>query len=94
MSVLSNVGTKIMLLFWPIESVIELVYTTKQQTIPIAVLSESIEYEMNSRAVEFDVYDEEARKYRQYVARQKALRELENRKLLALASGHRVSFFR
>lgn len=94
MSVLSNVGTKIMLLFWSVESVIEMAYTTKQQPIPIPGLSESVENEEKSRAVEFDVYDEEARKYRQYVARQKALHELEKRKLLALTSGHRVSFFR
>lgn len=90
----TNVGTKIMLLFLSVESVIEMAYTTKQQTTPIAGLSESVENEEKRRAVEFDVYDEEARKYRQYVAWQKALRELENRKLLALASGHRVSFFR
>ncbi len=66
----------------------------KQQTIPIVDLSESFEREEKSSAIQDSEYDEEARRYRKYLAQQEALRDLEYRKTHALVLSHRVSFFR
>lgn len=68
--------------------------TTKQQTILHTDVSEPIEAEEKNVSLEVDTFDEEARKYRKYLAQQEALRQLEGRKTQALASVHRISFLR
>jgi hypothetical protein len=68
--------------------------TTKQQIFTHSEASEPFEREEKIRSIVVDAYDEEARRYRQYLAQQEAFRQLEKRKTQALASSHRISFFR
>ena len=68
--------------------------TSKQQTISLIEASESEECEKMRKQVQTDVYDEELRKYRKYLAQQEALRLLEQRKAHALTAAHRLSFIR
>jgi hypothetical protein len=74
--------------------VIEMACTTKQQSIPLMEASDLAEHKKTSKSVKIDVYDEESRKYRKYLAQQEAFRQLEQRKTYALAAAHRVSFIR
>ncbi|MHA2027529.1 MAG: hypothetical protein ACW98U_16645 [Candidatus Thorarchaeota archaeon] len=68
--------------------------TAKQQTIPLMETSEPIEYDERIVSVDIEIYDDESRKLRKHLAQQEALRQLERRKTLALATAHRVSFLR
>ena len=68
--------------------------TTKQQTISLVDVPESIESETKSVSIEVDAYDEKAREYRKYLAAQEALRQLEKYKSNALASARGLSLFR
>ncbi len=68
--------------------------TTKQQTILHTDVSELVEGEEKNVLLEVAAYDEEARKYRRYLAQQEALRQLEGRKTHARALAHRMSFLR
>ena len=43
---------------------------------------------------EIQEYDEESRQIRKHIAQEKALRQYEHRKALALAESHRMSFNR
>jgi hypothetical protein len=75
--------------------VINVACTTKRlRTSTLLETSEVVECEKRIGTVEVDVYDEVARRYRQYLAQQEALRQLELIKTQALASAHRISFFR
>ncbi len=74
--------------------VINMTYTTKQQTISLMDTSESIEWEEKSEVVQTDTTDEESRKFRKYIAQKEALRQLEQRKTQARASAYRMSFIR
>ncbi len=74
--------------------VINMTYTTKQQTISLMDTSESIEWEEKSELVKTDTNDEESRKFRKYLAQKEALRQLEQRKTQARASAYRMSFIR
>ena len=73
---------------------IEMACTTKQQSIPLVESLDSTDSEETRKQVQTDVYDEDARKYRKYLAQQEALRLLEQRKEHALTTAHRVSFIR
>jgi hypothetical protein len=68
--------------------------TVKQQTISLTEASNSEECEEMRRPVQTDVYDEESRKFRKYLAQQEALRQLEQSKTQALVAAHRLSFIR
>ncbi|NHJ12255.1 MAG: hypothetical protein EAX95_01190 [Candidatus Thorarchaeota archaeon] len=45
-------------------------------------------------SVDSEVYDEESAKLRRHLESEKALRQLEHRKTLAMAAVHRMSFIR
>lgn len=83
-----------MLLLESLLPVIEMTCTAKQQTIPLTELSKPTGCQEKDDPIESDGYDEEARIYRQYLAHQEALRELEKRKTCALASNYGISFIR
>ena len=68
--------------------------TTKQQSTSLIDTSNLTEFKNLSNSEQTDVYDEESRKYRKYLAQQEALHQLEQRKAHALAAAHRVSFIR
>lgn len=68
--------------------------TSKQQTISLIETSDSEKCEELRKQVRTEIYDEESRKYRKYLAQREALRLLEQRKAHALAATHKVSFFR
>ena len=71
---------------------IEMACTSKQQTISLIEASDSKDCEEMRKQVQVDLYDEESRRFRKYLAQQEALRQLEQRKAHALAGAHRVSF--
>ena len=74
--------------------VTKMTYTTKQQSISLVDTSEPIEFEEKRVSVQTELYDEESRKFRKYMAQKEALRQLEQRKAHARASAHRLSFIR
>ena len=90
----SHVGAKVMLILRSILSVKEMACTTKQQEISFIESSDPSEFEEVRKHVQTEIYDEESRKYRKYLAQQEALRQLEQRKAHVLAAAHRVSFIR
>jgi hypothetical protein len=83
-----------MLLSESVDLVINMACTTKQQTISLMDVPESIESETKSVSIEVDAYDEEARNYRRYLAENEALRQLEKNRTNALVSTRGLSFFR
>ena len=83
-----------MLLSESVDLVINMACTTKQQTISLIDVPESIESETKSVSIEVDAYDEKARTYRRYVAAQEALRQLEKNRTNALVSTRGLSLFR
>ena len=56
--------------------------------------SEPIEVEKKRVSVQTELYDEESRKFREYMAQKEALRQFEQRKAHARVSAHRLSFIR
>lgn len=94
MSAPSFVGTNVMLKFCTLILVIIMTCTTKQQNISFIDSPNPIEIEEKRRQVKTEIYDEESRKYRKYLAQQEALRELERRKAHALSEAYRGSFIR
>jgi len=78
----------------PLLLVITMTCTTKQQTIPMMDTSECIKYDEEILSTPTEVYDEESKKFRKYMALQEALRQLEQRKTQVLQAAHRVPFIR
>ncbi|MFW9805578.1 MAG: hypothetical protein ACFFFK_02460 [Candidatus Thorarchaeota archaeon] len=68
--------------------------TTKQQTISLFDVPETIESQTKSGSMKVDAFDEKAGKYRRYLAEQEALRQLEKNRTNALALTRGVSLFR
>ncbi|MFW9888336.1 MAG: hypothetical protein ACFFER_09150 [Candidatus Thorarchaeota archaeon] len=90
----SSVGTKVMPFPDSVEVVIEMAYTTKQQTISEAESLEFFECDEATSSEQIVQADEKAREIRKHLAQEKALRELERRKSDALAALHRMSLIR
>jgi len=67
---------------------------SKQQTITQAKNPEIVECEDSPISNQIDKEDYNANELRKYLAQQKALRELEQRKAHALTAGYRLSFIR
>ncbi len=67
---------------------------SEEQEIVISEPLELTEPELTLELEQEDSYDEEAAKLRKYLAQEEALRQFENRKGLALAASHRMSFNR
>ncbi|MHA2360140.1 MAG: hypothetical protein ACXAB5_07690 [Candidatus Thorarchaeota archaeon] len=68
--------------------------TTKQQSIPLMDRSESIKRKEKRISGQTELYDEESRKFRKYLAQREALRQLEQMKARALTSSRTMSFIR
>ncbi|MFX1485105.1 MAG: hypothetical protein ACFFCP_18145 [Promethearchaeota archaeon] len=66
----------------------------EQESVTLVTPSETIGCEEKKLPIAPEVYDEESRKLRNYLAEQEALRQLESRKSYALASAHRMPFIR
>ena len=71
-----------------------MVCTSKQQTIPLMEAPELVISKKHHASEEILEYDEESRQIRKHIAQENALRQYEQRKALALAESHRMSFNR
>ena len=74
--------------------VIEMECITKQQSISLVDEPELTKCMEKYVSEQLERFDEEARKFRKHLAREEALRQLQERKTNALVAAHRMSFFR
>jgi hypothetical protein len=69
-----------------------MICTSEQETIPLMEAPDTVISKEHHSSEEIQDYDEESRQIRKHIAQEKALRQFEHRKSLALAEVHRMSF--
>lgn len=74
--------------------VIKMNCIAEQESVTLVTSSDTVECKEKKLPIAPEVYDEESRKLRKYLAEQEALRQLELNKTHAVASAHRMSFIR
>ena len=73
---------------------IEMECISKQQSISQVDPPELVKFKEPRVSEQIQEYDKESRQIRKHIAQEKALRQFEQRKALALAESHRMSFNR